>query len=1076
MTDFTDIVKLKCNSPSLPSLQMMAHLQVGAGGGSGYTSAPSVTIVGGGATTNATATATINSTYKTVTSITVNSGGGGYTSFPAVYISNPQEAGDTASAMAIVNFQTGIVEQIILTGAKGKAGGFGYISTPTVSISGAGSGASATAEYEGSPYKRVTRINITNEGSGYSPDTTIVTISEPTDTSIPLADRKVATAHAVIEDEYIKAIFLTGELPQGQSAERFLDTTTGEGYNQRYSELFLLTNPAYGDHIPFLGTNESFLVKKDLQVGGLVASQQGAIVLNHGFRGKPVLSSPPCISLDSSGIPYPYVSSDNYLPSNAEPGQLYNSGGTHKMFDGSSWNPGNFSGYYDTLFLFQFDGHTPAHLDLGNLTVHGDLLVDGEIDASVSGLFVNGVLTLADDNSIKPNTDNHSSIGESTKMWQNMYTRNLILGNNSATPTPQYLTFSIDNTGLILTITSSSSSGSLLPASGKQLDLGSSSQKWNAIYCTNLTANSISSATTLTINNGLTVSGNANISGYAQFNNNAKLTWVNTTTLAVTDVNGVTDKAGLDVGSIFINSLQPLNSGSPAGININCPLNIGGSRGTSGQVLTSNGSGSSPTWQTSGGWNGGTVSTPIIIDYNGASINLDIKNTSDASSILRISNRWTTNGDKAWIYLGDNNANYIACTYGGTLDFQSYNGFTWGTQNGSNRMVLDASGNCTLTGALSLQGYAQFQENMVSREALNNFQMRSNWNRSTNTQASASYPSWSIAVGADDSFIFYRMPAAGGWSQLGQINASGSFGVAGTITAGSYIVTQQTADNSLHHYLFGQSGKGFWAEYLWGTTSGGNAGNDYLLLRYGDDASFLGQGLKIVRSNGAIYTANSCLDNGVGSMELAGYIKIGGDNYIGWSNGSGGWDVYMRRAAANVLAIDNGSGGLGALNCSIMKCDYWQPTATGYLYFMNHMKSYSTGLGIYPYGDNNGSLGGNGAGVSGYPYWGSVYANYLLYKTSHGAFDAYDDLDLIRRMKTKTDPDGKEIIDPDTIKHLLDGDGFCEVGKVNGWHLSVQRKMVEKFDENDAVNAELQKRIEQLNAEVEQLKTKLTTA
>ncbi|MCW4003595.1 MAG: hypothetical protein NWE95_06770 [Candidatus Bathyarchaeota archaeon] len=251
----------------------------------------------------------------------------------------------------------------------------------------------------------------------------------------------------------------------------------------------------------------------------------------------------------------------------------------------------------------------------GNVSVHGDLNVESEI----------GPLTLADDNSIKPNTDGHSSLGESTKMWGNVFTRSIVVGNYTAHPT-NYMTFYDDGTGLNLVMTTSQSTGGILPASGKQLNLGSSNQKWNAVYCSSLTASSITAVTSpLTINSGVTISGNANISGYAQFNNNARLTWVDSTTLAVTDVNGVTANAGLDVGSVFVNNLQPLNSGSPAGININCPLNIGGSRGSSGQVLTSNGSSSSPTWQNMPAqqWTAGTVSsvtTPLTISSNALSL------------------------------------------------------------------------------------------------------------------------------------------------------------------------------------------------------------------------------------------------------------------------------------------------------------------------------------------------------------------------------------------------------------------------------------------------------------------------
>ena len=69
----------------------VSHIVV-TNAGSGYTTAPIVTITGGGATTNATAVASIDTdptspTYGQVTAINVTNGGAGYTSIPNVVIS-----------------------------------------------------------------------------------------------------------------------------------------------------------------------------------------------------------------------------------------------------------------------------------------------------------------------------------------------------------------------------------------------------------------------------------------------------------------------------------------------------------------------------------------------------------------------------------------------------------------------------------------------------------------------------------------------------------------------------------------------------------------------------------------------------------------------------------------------------------------------------------------------------------------------------------------------------------------------------------------------------------------------------
>jgi hypothetical protein len=68
-------------------------------GGSGYTTAPTVTISGGGATTGATATATVAS--GKVSAITITLAGAGYTSAPTVTIA-PPTSGTAATATAVL--------------------------------------------------------------------------------------------------------------------------------------------------------------------------------------------------------------------------------------------------------------------------------------------------------------------------------------------------------------------------------------------------------------------------------------------------------------------------------------------------------------------------------------------------------------------------------------------------------------------------------------------------------------------------------------------------------------------------------------------------------------------------------------------------------------------------------------------------------------------------------------------------------------------------------------------------------------------------------------------------------------
>ena len=118
-------------------------------GGSGFTTAPAVTITGGGGT-GATATATV--TGGVVTGIAVATGGTGYTSAPTVTIG------------------TGSLTSITLTGVGG-----GYTSTlpPMIHIIGGG-GSGAWATVTSLVGGAVTAVALTNGGAGYTSAPTIV--------------------------------------------------------------------------------------------------------------------------------------------------------------------------------------------------------------------------------------------------------------------------------------------------------------------------------------------------------------------------------------------------------------------------------------------------------------------------------------------------------------------------------------------------------------------------------------------------------------------------------------------------------------------------------------------------------------------------------------------------------------------------------------------------------------------------------------------------------------------------------------------------------------------------------------
>lgn len=132
--------------------------------GSGYTVVPNVTLLGGGGQ-GATATADITLTGGAVTSINVDQGGTGYTTAPDVSITGD---GQGATAVATITLTGGGVETVTVTN-----GGTGYnpLNLPAISFTGGGgSGATAVATVTDGV---ISAITVTNPGSGYSAAPTV---------------------------------------------------------------------------------------------------------------------------------------------------------------------------------------------------------------------------------------------------------------------------------------------------------------------------------------------------------------------------------------------------------------------------------------------------------------------------------------------------------------------------------------------------------------------------------------------------------------------------------------------------------------------------------------------------------------------------------------------------------------------------------------------------------------------------------------------------------------------------------------------------------------------------------------
>ena len=132
--------------------------------GTNYTSIPTLTIGAPVSGTTATATAIILA-KGVIEEIIVDSGGSGYTGTPVIRITGGSGSGATATATVI----DGSISSINITNR-----GSGYLTAPTVDITGNGTGATATATIS---VGKIIGYNITNPGSGYGTGNVAVTIT-----------------------------------------------------------------------------------------------------------------------------------------------------------------------------------------------------------------------------------------------------------------------------------------------------------------------------------------------------------------------------------------------------------------------------------------------------------------------------------------------------------------------------------------------------------------------------------------------------------------------------------------------------------------------------------------------------------------------------------------------------------------------------------------------------------------------------------------------------------------------------------------------------------------------------------
>jgi len=149
---------------------------------------------------------------------------------------------------------------------------------------------------------------------------------------------------------------------------------------------------------------------------------------------------------------------------------------------------------------------------------------------------------------------------------------------------------------------------------------------------------------------------------------------------------------------------------APSGLDIRAPIMVNSSYGTSGQILTSNGLGNQPSWQTPGsgpgGWNGGTVTDNITIQRQEAQLRLDATSGNPAvvfyrNSTQRFSLRYVANANIADSYLSFfdhyTNLQVAMLKHDGNMgcngDFQVGNRLLVSNSYGSSGQVLTSNGN-----------------------------------------------------------------------------------------------------------------------------------------------------------------------------------------------------------------------------------------------------------------------------------------------------------------------------------------------------------------------------------------------
>jgi hypothetical protein len=207
--------------------------------GSGYTTAPTVTISAPNNTNGvqATAVSTITQGSGGIARIDVTAGGTGYTAVPGVSIGAPDQTGGI-QAEAFATISSGVVVAVTVSNA-----GSGYTTAPTVTFSSGAATANAVVATG-----QVNSISLTNAGTGYTSNPTITIAAPPSGT----------TATAIASFNTFKtgtvSVLITNGGSGYSNASNTVVTITGAGSNAAGTAILsggqvsqvIMTNPGSG--------------------------------------------------------------------------------------------------------------------------------------------------------------------------------------------------------------------------------------------------------------------------------------------------------------------------------------------------------------------------------------------------------------------------------------------------------------------------------------------------------------------------------------------------------------------------------------------------------------------------------------------------------------------------------------------------------------------------------------------------------------------------------------------------------------------------------------------------------------